>query len=126
MRSGLCGTHPVRFPSLLAGPSGTHFPAPSGGGSAAVAVLARVHQPIPLVVCEAQLVLGVATTTIVTTGSMLIILVTSRWTACTELCAGTQEEPSGKKSSIDRERGPSKVLTQVLDVRHGAVSSPQV
>ena len=27
----------------------------------------------------------------------------SRWTACTELCAGTQEEPCGKKSSMGSE-----------------------
>ena len=27
----------------------------------------------------------------------------SRWTACTELCAGTQEEPYGKKSSMGSE-----------------------
>ena len=30
------------------------------------------------------------------------------------------------QEELDREREPSKVLTQVSDVRHGAVSSPQV
>ena len=28
----------------------------------------------------------------------------SRWTACTELCAGTQEEPCCKKSSMGSEK----------------------
>ena len=31
-----------------------------------------------------------------------------------------------RQEELDREREPSKVLTQVSDVRHGAVSSPQV
>ena len=31
-----------------------------------------------------------------------------------------------RQEELDGEREPSKVLTQVSDVRHGAVSSPQV
>ena len=49
----------------------------------------------------------------------------SRWKACTELCAGTQKSRAAREE-LDGEREPSKVLTQVSDVRHGAVSSPQV
>ena len=34
----------------------------------------------------------------------------SRWTACTELCAGTQEEPRCKKSSMGSEERQSEEL----------------
>ena len=52
----------------------------------------------------------------------------SRWRAGTELCAGKQAETGRavRQEELDGEREPSKVLTQVSDVRHGAVSSPQV
>ena len=51
----------------------------------------------------------------------------SRWTACTELCAGThQEETAVRQEELDGEREPSEVLTEVSEVRHDAVSSPQV
>ena len=45
--------------------------------------------------------------------------------ARTELCAGKTGR-AALQEELDRERESSKVLTQVSDVRNGAVSSPQV
>ena len=49
----------------------------------------------------------------------------SRWKACTELCAGTQQSRAAREE-LDGERELPEVLTQVSEVRLDAVSSPQV